>query len=286
MKKIFIVITFITFSLNIDYSLGQEVKKKTLKVVDEKKYLIKTDYGDIIIKLYNETPNHRDNFIKLVNEKFYDSLLFHRVIKDFMIQGGDPQSKNAAPTATLGNGENGYTISPEFNPKFIHKKGALAAARLGDNVNPQKNSSGCQFYIVQGRKFGVNDLTSAEANINNQIKQQIFGNWINKPENINTKNTLIRLQKNQNQDSLKTLSEGFNKIVEAEFSKIIPFKYSPEQIKEYTENGGTPHLDLGYTVFGEVVSGLEVIDKIAEIEKGASDRPKKDVMMTIKEYIK
>jgi len=276
MKKLaFLLAT--TMCLNTAFAAQPTVQKDSVVIV-------KTEFGDIILRLYNETPKHRDNFMKLVRNHFYDSLLFHRVIKDFMIQGGDPQSKRATPEASLGNGENGYTIPPEFNPAFIHKKGALAAARMGDNINPQKNSSGCQFYIVQGRKFTEADLSNSEGNINNQTKQQLFQSYISNPANEKTKNTLVRLQTNKNQDSLKILSEGFNKIVEDAFAKTIPFKYTPEQKTIYTTIGGTPHLDMGYTVFGEVVSGLEIIDKIGEVEKGAADRPKKDVRMVIMPY--
>jgi cyclophilin family peptidyl-prolyl cis-trans isomerase len=246
--------------------------------------VIKTEYGDVVLKLYNETPKHRDNFMKLVRGHFYDSLLFHRVIKDFMIQGGDPTSKRAKPEAMLGNGENGYTIPAEFNAKYVHKKGALAAARMGDNVNPLRNSSGCQFYIVQGRKFTEPELTANEQNINNQLKQQIFSNYINKPENASTKSALLRIQKNQDTDSMKIMNDKFTAIVEAEYAKATNFKYTPEQIQAYSTIGGTPHLDMGYTVFGEVVSGLEVIDKIAEVEKGTADRPKKDVRMFVEVY--
>lgn len=246
--------------------------------------VIKTEFGNIVLKLYNETPQHRDNFMKLVRKHFYDSLLFHRVIKDFMIQGGDPTSKRAAAEAMLGNGENGYTIPAEFNAKYIHKKGALAAARMGDNVNPLKNSSGCQFYIVQGRKFGEPELTANENNINNQMRQQIFTTYINKPENANTKNTMLRIQKKQDADSMKIMNEFVSKIVEAEFAKAVKFQYTADQKQAYTTIGGTPHLDMGYTVFGEVVSGLEVIDKIAEVEKGTADRPKKDVRMFVEVY--
>lgn len=252
------------------------------KATNENTVVVKTEFGDMVVKLYDETPQHRDNFLKLVKSNFYDSLLFHRVIKDFMIQGGDPTSKNAKPEAMLGNGENGYTIPAEFNAKYTHKKGALAAARMGDNVNPLKNSSGCQFYIVQGRVFTDAELTANEQNINNQLKQQIFMKYINKPENANTKTTMLRIQKNQDADSMKIMNDFITKIVEEEYVKTPKFQYTPEQRKEYTTIGGTPHLDMGYTVFGEVVSGMEVIDKVAAVEKGTADRPKKDIRMSVK----
>lgn len=191
----------------------------------EQKVQISTEYGNIVLKLYNETPQHRDNFIKLVNDTFYHNLLFHRVIRNFMIQGGDPQSRTAAPGQQLGAGDIGYTIPAEFNNKLIHKKGALAAARQGDMVNPQKRSSGCQFYIVQGQ---VVDST----------RLQMIG-----------------------------MQNGIT--------------YTPEQIAAYTTIGGTPFLDMNYTVFGEVISGMEVIDAIAAVQTMPGDRPMKDVKFTI-----
>jgi|CXWJ01.1.fsa_nt_gi peptidyl-prolyl cis-trans isomerase B (cyclophilin B) len=187
---------------------------------------ITTDYGVMRIKLYNETPKHRDNFLKLVKEGFYDGLLFHRVINGFMIQGGDPQSKNAAPGVQLGNGGPGYTVPAEFNQALYHKKGALAAARMGDQVNPNKESSGSQFYIVQGKAASEQEL--------NMMQQR-------------------------------------NNIT-----------YTTDQRQYYSTVGGTPFLDMGYTVFGEVVSGLEVIDKIAAVKTQPGDRPVEDVKMTMK----
>ncbi len=185
------------------------------------KVKIHTDMGDIVIRLYDATPQHRDNFVKLVEEKFYDSLLFHRIIQGFMIQGGDPLSKNAQPGVMLGSGGGDMTRIPaEFNKNIIHKKGALAAAR---DDNPEKASSACQFYLVQGNIMSDEML--------NQMEQQ----------------------------------KGV--------------KYTPAQRNLYKTVGGTPFLDMEYTVFGEVVSGLEVIDKIAAAEKNQYDRPNTDIHM-------
>jgi len=192
----------------------------------EQLVLLETKYGNMKIKLYNETPQHRDNFIKLVKQKFYDSLLFHRVINQFMIQGGDPNSKNAPAGAALGTGGPGYTIPAEFNSKLIHKKGALSAARMGDQVNPQKASSGSQFYIVQGQVFNEQNIASLE------------------------------------------MQTGV--------------KMTDEQKKTYSTVGGTPFLDNQYTVFGEVVEGLDVIDKIATLPGDGRNRPNEDVIFTIK----
>jgi len=190
--------------------------------------LISTDYGDIKIRLYEQTPGHRDNFLKLVTAGFFDGLLFHRVIKNFMIQSGDPDSKDAKPGKKLGNGGPGYTVPAEFHQDLFHKKGALAAARQSDNVNPKKESSGSQFYIVQGKKYTDEELDK----------------------------------------------------LEAQMGRKIPV----EQREIYKTIGGTPFLDQNYTVFGEVVEGLEVIDKIAAVAVNASlgNRPVKDVKMTMK----
>lgn len=196
-------------------------------VMPEKKYyvLIETTYGNMTVELFNETPNHRDNFIKLVKEGFYNDLLFHRVINNFMIQGGDPNSRNTKPGKPLGDGTLGYTIPAEFVPGLIHRKGALAAARQGDAVNPTKASSPCQFYIVQGNVWDAAQLG----------------------------------------------------MMGRQMGKV----FSQQQIDTYTTVGGTPHLDGDYTVFGQVVEGLEVIDKIAAVQCDRMDRPVEDVKMKI-----
>ena len=191
---------------------------------EEKYYvLIETSLGNMTVELFNETPKHRDNFLKLVNEGFYDGLLFHRVIANFMIQGGDPNSRDAKPGQMLGNGNLGYLIPAEFRSNLIHRKGALAAARQGDNVNPTKASSACQFYIVQGNVWPA--------------------------------------------DRLQMMAAQMGK------------SFSKEQIEVYTTVGGTPHLDGDYTVFGQVVEGLDVIDKIAAVKTAPGDRPLEDVTM-------
>ncbi|MEO6132205.1 MAG: peptidylprolyl isomerase [Saprospiraceae bacterium] len=187
---------------------------------------ITTDYGVMVAELYDATPKHRDNFLKLIEQGFYDGLLFHRVIDGFMIQGGDPDSKHAAAGTPLGSGGPGYQVPAEFVDSLIHVKGAMAAARTGDNINPQKMSSGSQFYIVQGRPVEDNVIEMFETR------------------------------------------KGIT--------------YTPEQKKEYAEMGGTPALDRDYTVFGRVISGLDVIDKIALVQKDSRDRPLKDVKMYIK----
>jgi cyclophilin family peptidyl-prolyl cis-trans isomerase len=242
---------------------------------------IRTDLGNILVRLYNETPKHRDNFMKLARNKYFDSLMFHRVIKEFMIQGGDPESQRAQPEQMLGNGGPGYTIPAEINTKYFHKKGALSAARLGDEINPNKESSGSQFYIVQGRTFTENDLKATEEGKIMQIKRTLYNQYLNHPDNIMLRNKVIRLQNENKIDSLNMINGVAINYVEEEFKKQSVSKFSEEQLKAYSTIGGAPHLDGGYTVFGEVIEGLDVIDKIAALETGSSDRPKTDIRMFV-----
>jgi len=237
-----------------------------------------TSAGKLVIKLYDDTPLHRDNFLKLVKQHYYDSLLFHRVIRDFMIQGGDPVSKNAGPSVALGNGGPGYTIPAEIMPaKHFHKKGALAGARLGDEVNPSKASSGSQFYIVAGRKFSEAELGTMEQRMLNQQKQGIFNQLINRPENKPLKDKLVAFQQQQQTDSLMVLQKKFEGMIQNELPKVTPMKFSDEAKGIYTTMGGTPHLDGNYTVFGEVVEGLDIVDAISQVKTAPGDRPEKDV---------
>ncbi len=201
---------FLTLTLTFLFMMELDAQKMT-------KVLIHTDMGDITVELYNDTPKHRDNFVKLANSGFYNGSIFHRVIRNFMIQGGGPAAGKAEITTT---------IPAEILPNHFHKKGALAAARMGDQVNPLKASSGSQFYIVQGDKYTEAQLTQFEAQMGK--------------------------------------------------------KFTPEQRKAYTTVGGTPHLDGGYTVFGEVVSGLDVVDKIAGVSTAPGDKPYNDIKMTMK----
>lgn len=206
----------------------ESVKETRLQVLPPERCLveIKTEFGTMIAHLYDDTPLHRDNFVQLAESGFYDGLLFHRVIKGFMIQGGDPDSKNAEAEQRLGGGGPGYQIDAEISEKYVHTKGAIAAARTGDAVNPEKRSSGSQFYIVHG----------------NDVNEE-----------------MLRRQE---------MRSGFS--------------YSPEQVEEYERLGGTPFLDGEYTVFGRIISGLEVIEKIAKVSTRPGDRPREDVTMSIK----
>ncbi|MBP1615140.1 MAG: putative peptidyl-prolyl cis-trans isomerase [Bacteroidetes bacterium] len=234
---------------------------------------IETSMGDIIVKLYDETPKHRDNFIKLAKESIYEGTLFHRVIKDFMIQAGDPDSKEAPKGKMLGSGDVGYTIPAEFvYPKYFHKKGALSAARQGDDVNPKKESSGCQFYIVTGKVYNDSTLLSMEKKMNEGKLTSIFNALAQKHMK-----DIYKMRKANDQEGLYQLQEKIYAQAEAEAAKQPDFHFTPEQVKAYTTVGGTPHLDNQYTVFGEVVEGMDVVDKIQQVKTDRSDRPVDDV---------
>jgi peptidyl-prolyl cis-trans isomerase B (cyclophilin B) len=235
---------------------------------------IKTSYGDMVAILYDETPKHKENFIKLAKEKFYDSLIFHRVIEGFMIQGGDPDSKKAKPGQPLGSGGPGYTIDAEFIPKYFHEKGALSAARTGDNVNPKKASSGSQFYIVQGEKYTEAELITDQAKLQ-QGMQQYFQN----PDNRADYDSLI--QYNQNKKKYMAYIMKLKPKMEKEAGVSFDKNFPADRLKAYTTTGGAPHLDDEYTVFGKVIKGLEGIDKIAAQPKGPRDRPAEDIRMFI-----
>lgn len=233
MKKIIsfsILLALLIIAPNAEAQSAKKKKAGKAKPGNETLVLIKTNMGNMKLKLYNETPKHRDNFIKLVKEGYYTKTLFHRVIKDFMIQGGDPDSKTATKGQMLGNGGPDYTIPAEFVPAKFHKKGALAAARTGDEVNPKKESSGSQFYIAQGKKY-----SDAELNM---------------------------------------------------FEQRMGKKFTPAQRTAYTTVGGTPHLDGSYTVFGELVEGFDVLDKIAAVQGNQMNRPLEDVIVTSVEIVK
>jgi cyclophilin family peptidyl-prolyl cis-trans isomerase len=211
MKKTAMLLLGLVLSASLNFAQGVD------KQVRETMVVVSTEFGDIKLKLFNETPVHRDNFLKLIKEQKYDSSIFHRIIPEFMIQGGGKFN---------GAADFGEQIPNEINPKYIHRKGALAAARLGDNVNPERKSSGSQFYIVQGRSFSEQDLDRLSARTG--------------------------------------------------------FMYSPEQKEVYVKYGGAPHLDGAYTVFGQVVEGIEVVDKIATQERNQFDLPLKEIKMTVR----
>ncbi len=233
------------------------------------KVKLETSLGDIVVELYNETPQHRDNFIKLVKEGYYDGVLFHRVIKDFMIQTGDGNSKTAGADTPLGDGDPGYTIPAEFvYPKYFHKRGALAAARTGDQFNPERRSSGSQFYIVTGKIYSSDDLKRFA----DMAKQEIFRRLI-----IENRAKIEELQRNQDNAGMQALQNELIEQTEAEAAKQGVSTMTDEQINAYTSIGGTPHLDGQYTVFGEVVEGMDVVDRIQNTPTGRMDRPTTDI---------
>ena len=237
---------------------------------------ISTSLGDMKVRLYDETPKHRDNFLKLANEGFYNGLLFHRIIKGFMIQGGDPESKTAPKGKSLGAGDVGYTIDAEFvYPQLFHKKGALAAARTGDEVNPEKKSSGCQFYIVQGKKYSDSELNQMEKQMLMQAKEKRFNAMAR--ENADE---VMRLRLARDQKGLMALQTKLIDELEKEF-KGKKVTFTDEQREAYKTVGGTPFLDNDYTVFGEVIEGLEIIDEIAKVKTDRGDRPEDDLKMTV-----
>jgi peptidylprolyl isomerase len=229
---------------------------------------IKTTLGDIKIKLYDGTPKHRDNFIHLVNSSFYDNVSFHRVIKDFMIQAGDPLTKSGAPS-NLPDSLKTYTIPSEFNNSYFHKKGALAAARQGNDVNPQMRSSGTQFYIVQGVKYSDDDLNQAEQRINSTMKQNLFTRLIKE-----TGDSLRLAGKPGSESEIQDIAsvEMFQYL-----STHKDYKIPEEQREVYKTIGGTPRLDGTYTVFGEVTEGLDIVDKIAEVPTDTNDKPLNEI---------
>lgn len=251
---------------------------QTLPSGEGKILLITTDMGDIQVLLYDETPLHRDNIVRLASEGFYDGILFHRVIKNFMIQGGDPESKNAEPGARLGSGGPGHTIPAEIVPGKFHKKGAIASARLSDQINPERNSSGSQFYLVQGKVWRPGELDTMELQRNSALLQAIFREFAEAAQA-----ELDGYRVNNDEAAFNIRVAEIREAAEAAFeSSPQKFQFSDEQREAYTTIGGYPSLDNAYTVFGEVIEGWEVIDRIAASETDPADRPLVDIKMKIK----
>jgi len=268
MKKIVFLLALTALVNNL--SQAQSVNQS------ERLVQVETEFGNIKIRLYDETPLHRDNFIKLINEGVYTDLLFHRVIQGFMIQGGDPHSKNAEPGKLLGDGELGYTLPAEINPKFFHHKGVLAAAREGDQINPEKRSSASQFYIMQGKVFRNGELDTLQTKLEETRKMNLMQAKVKaiEPE-------LNGLAAQGKQDEIMKRINILKEAVNAEAAQLPPIRFSDEQRKAYTTIGGYPPLDNNYTIFGEVTEGLEVVDKIAQQATDPNNRPLKDIKFTI-----
>lgn len=234
----------------------------------DKKVIISTSEGDIEVVLYGDTPKHQANFIKLAKEGYYDGTLFHRVINQFMVQAGDPESKNAQPGQRLGSGGPGYQIDAEFvYPKHFHKYGALSAARTGDEVNPERKSSGSQFYIVTGKKYSDAELAQIENHLKGSEVQKYFY------ELTRQNQALIRkMQQEGDMEGLQKLQEQYVAEAQAHAQGL-----TDAQREAYKTVGGTPHLDGQYTVFGEVVKGMDVVEKIQKAETDYADRPTSDI---------
>ena len=237
------------------------------------KVKIQTMLGDIVVRLYDETPIHRDNFVKLVKEGYYDGMLFHRVIKDFMIQGGDPDSKGAPTGKMLGVGGPDYTLEAEIKDSLFHKRGALAAARQGDEVNPERRSSGSQFYIVWGQVYNEGQLRQFSKQLKMQKVQQAFNALA-----ASHRDEIMQMRRERNRAGLQELQDKL--AAEAE-SQVKDGGLTEEQQKIYSTVGGTPHLDGQYTVFGEVVEGLDVVEMIQGSATGRGDRPIDDIEMRV-----
>jgi peptidyl-prolyl cis-trans isomerase B (cyclophilin B) len=236
---------------------------------------INTRFGEMIVVLYDETPKHKSNFIKLAKERFFDSLLFHRVMKEFMIQGGDPESKKSPKGAQLGSGGPGYTIDAEINPKFYHHKGALAAARMPDQANPKRASSGSQFYIVQGKKMTEAQLNN-DQKFNNDLRQ-----FLAKPENGKYVDSVNIYRRKNDQAGFAEFLKRMRPVVEQSLGMKVDKELAAEIKRVYSTEGGAPHLDGQYTVFGKVIKGIEVVDSIAAQQTDRADRPVEDIRMTM-----
>ena len=289
MKRIFLLgATVLTMAFGCTQASNTEDKQTTTIKKEAKmdlksctKVEIKTSLGDIEVALYNETPQHRDNFIKLVKEGYYDGVLFHRVINEFMIQTGDGNSKNAKPGERLGNGEPGYTLPAEFvYPKLFHKRGVLAAARLGDQMNQERRSSGSQFYIVTGKKFTAQQLAQLESSRRNKQLQAVF-NELAAPH----RRDVMTWRREGNNAAIDSLQNKLVAEAEAKVAEQGAFTFTAAQLDAYQSVGGTPHLDGEYTVFGEVTKGMDVVEKIEKSTTDRNDRPEEDVKiikMTVK----
>ena len=274
-----IIVLFALYGCNPWIADG--VRKRDLKRDVE----LVTDKGSIIFRLYDETPLHRNNFLKLVNQSFYDSIIFHRVINNFLIQTGDPESKNALADASLGNGELPYVVPAEINTKYFHKRGAVNAARTGDLENPEQASSSTQFTFIQRKAMTDSTINVSEKRINYYMA---YNKVVRNPANQNLVRKIRELSSAENnKDSLSILESRFNEMTKVEMAEMVSYRIPDVQRQVYKTIGGSPHLDQNYTVFGEVLKGMDVVDQIADVEtRKADDRPVKDVRIIKVQLIK
>lgn len=270
-RKLFFIIPFVALLVT---SCAQKKTKDTEYLIT-----INTSEGVMVAILYDETPKHKENFIKLAKEHYFDSTVFHRVIEGFMIQGGDPNSKRAKPDQRLGSDGPGYTLEAEFNPKFIHEKGTIAAARMVDERNPTKASNGSQFYIVHGRVIPEGDFDDLK--INQNALGQAFRQFATNPANKPVIDSLRDLYNANDVQSHQRKVISLIPRIEKETGLKIMKDFSPEQIQTYSTIGGAPHLDGEYTIFGKVIKGLDVVDKIARLPKDEYERPIDNVRMFV-----
>ena len=240
--------------------------------------VISTKYGEMIVRLYDATPEHKANFLKLAKEGFYDSTTFHRIIEGFMVQGGDPNSKDDN-LRNDGQGGPGYTLPAEIVRGYIHKKGALAAARMGNDTNPDMRSSGSQFYIVHGRQRTERDVDQLLAQANNNIEQGLISMYVGSPENTEVKQRIDQAIMDGNTGIVSEIITEIKPLATKDFEPLV---YTPQQRELYMTQGGVPYLDGSYTVFGEVIQGLAVVDSIVQAKKNYADRPVEDIPMIVR----
>lgn len=275
--KYLTVLFLFTISLNRTFSQSKNNADVEKKYSTSTIVCMETSLGKLILELFDKTPLHQQNFLKLLDEKFYDSIQFHRVINSFMAQAGDPNSKKSNFSGQLGQQSYGSTIPAEIIPDYFHKKGALAAARMGDNINPEKRSSGSQFYIVQGKTYSENQLYQIEQKINQQEENNLIGKFLNKNENMHYMNKIKYYQQQRLNDSLNILLKEIKSLVFNEESN--KFKFSEAALEAYKTVGGTPFLDNGYTVFGQVIDGIELIDRICAVPTKNGDIPLEPIVI-------
>ena len=240
--------------------------------------VISTKFGEMIVRLYDATPEHKANFLKLAKEGFYDSTTFHRIIEGFMVQGGDPNSKDDN-LRNDGQGGPGYTLPAEIVRGYIHKKGALAAARMGNDTNPDMRSSGSQFYIVHGRQRTERDVDQLLAQANNNIEQGLISTYVGSPENTEVKQRIDQAIMDGNTGIVSEIITEIKPLATKDFEPLV---YTPQQREVYMIQGGVPYLDGSYTVFGEVIQGLAVVDSIVQAKKSYADRPVEDIPMIVR----